>query len=43
MDRCFQVLLIASTAGFSWLGMQAVHELGHAVSLWLTGGSGRDA
>jgi len=28
MDRCFQVLLIASTAGFSWLGMQAVHELG---------------
>ncbi len=39
MDRCFQVLLIASAAGFSWLGMQVVHEFGHVASLWMTGGS----
>lgn len=39
MDRCFQVVLIASAAGFSWLGMQVVHEFGHVVALWATGGS----
>jgi hypothetical protein len=39
MDRCFQVLLIVSTAGFSWLGTQAVHELGHVAALGMTGGS----
>ncbi|MBC7856499.1 MAG: M50 family metallopeptidase [Pirellulaceae bacterium] len=32
-------ILIASTLLGSWLGMQAVHELGHACGAWLTGGS----
>jgi hypothetical protein len=31
-------ILIASTLLGSWLGMQAVHELGHVSSAWLTGG-----
>jgi hypothetical protein len=31
-------LLIASTLLASWLGMQAVHESGHAGAAWLTGG-----
>jgi hypothetical protein len=33
-----QVILIASTLLGSWLGMQAVHELGHVAGAWLTGG-----
>ena len=32
-------ILIASTLLASWLGMQAVHELGHVCGAWLTGGS----
>jgi hypothetical protein len=35
----FQVLLIVSAFGFSWLGMQAVHELGHVIGAALTGGT----
>ncbi|MFN0020282.1 MAG: M50 family metallopeptidase [Pirellulaceae bacterium] len=31
-------ILIASTLLGSWLGMQAVHELGHVGGAWLTGG-----
>jgi hypothetical protein len=38
-NRFYQVLLIVSTAGFSWLAMQAVHEAGHVLHLGLTGGS----
>jgi len=38
-NRFYQVLLAASTVGFSWLAMQVVHELGHVLHLWLTGGS----
>ncbi len=38
-NRFYQVLLAASTAGFSWLAMQAVHEAGHVLHLGLTGGS----
>ena len=38
MDRFHQVLLIGSTLVGSWLGMQAVHEFGHVVGAWLTGG-----
>jgi hypothetical protein len=30
--------LIASTLLGSWLGMQAVHEMGHVLGAWLTGG-----
>lgn len=39
MNRFFQVLLIASAVGFSWLGMMAVHELGHVLHLLATGGT----
>jgi hypothetical protein len=35
----FQVLLIVSTVGLSWLGMMAAHEFGHVLHLWLTGGT----
>lgn len=38
-NRLFQSLLITSTLAFSWLTMQAVHELGHVVHLWATGGT----
>jgi hypothetical protein len=36
--RCSeQVILIVTFLAFSWLAMQAVHELGHTVGAWLTG------
>jgi hypothetical protein len=38
VNRPFQVLLIASTVVFSWLAMQAVHEAGHVLHAWLSGG-----
>ena len=38
MKRVHQAILIASTLLGSWLGMQAVHELGHVFGAWLTGG-----
>ncbi len=38
MSRVPQVVLIVSTLWASWLGMQAVHEAGHIVGAWLTGG-----
>jgi hypothetical protein len=37
MSRLFQTLLIASTLALSWLGMQAVHELGHVLGAWAGG------
>jgi hypothetical protein len=37
--RRWQVLLIASTLAGSWLGMQVVHEFGHALGARLTGGT----
>jgi len=37
-DHLRRIVLIAATAIASWLGMQAVHELGHCVGAWLTGG-----
>lgn len=36
--RLPQAILIVSTVVGSWLGMQAVHESGHVVGAWLTGG-----
>jgi hypothetical protein len=36
-NRLHQSVLIASTLLGSWLGMQAVHESGHAIGAWLTG------
>lgn len=38
MKRLHQVVLIASTLVGSWLGMQAVHEMGHVLGARLTGG-----
>ena len=38
MNRTCQFSLIVSTLLGSWLGMQAVHELGHVAGAWLTGG-----
>jgi Peptidase M50B-like len=36
--RLRQSILILSTVIGSWLGMQAVHELGHVLGAWCTGG-----
>src|SRR4029079_7020427 len=36
--RVHQAVLIGSTIVGSWLGMQAVHEVGHMLGAWLTGG-----
>src|SRR4051794_27203810 len=38
VQRLHQWVLITSILLASWLGMQAVHELGHVVGAWLTGG-----
>lgn len=38
MNRLHQIVLILSTVVSSWLGMQAVHESGHVLGAWLTGG-----
>jgi len=37
--RLFQILLIFSTLAFSWLAMMAVHEAGHVLHTWFTGGT----
>lgn len=34
-----QVAFATAALGGSWLGMMAVHELGHAVGAWATGGT----
>jgi hypothetical protein len=36
--RYYQILLVVSTIGFSWLAMMAVHEFGHVLNAWLSGG-----
>jgi len=38
MKRLPQILLILTFLAFSWLAMQAVHELGHVLAAWVTGG-----
>jgi hypothetical protein len=38
VSRLHQFVLIGSTVLGSWLGMQAVHESGHVLGAWLTGG-----
>jgi len=38
VQRFQQAVLIVSTLLASWLGMQAVHELGHVLGAWATGG-----
>lgn len=39
MARIFQILLIASLLASSWLGMMIVHEAGHVLHAWLSGGT----
>jgi hypothetical protein len=39
MKRFFQALLIVSTILFSWLAMMVVHELGHVLHAWMSGGT----
>jgi len=34
-----QVLLLASTGALSWLAMMVVHEFGHVLFAWLSGGA----
>jgi hypothetical protein len=36
--RFYQALLIVSTVAFSWLAMMVVHEAGHVLHLWFSGG-----
>jgi hypothetical protein len=38
-NRFFQILLVVSLAAFSWLAMMAVHEFGHVLHAWLSGGT----
>jgi len=38
MQRFHQAVLIISVVLGSWLGMQAIHESGHVLAAWLTGG-----
>ncbi|MBL8794925.1 MAG: hypothetical protein JNM56_13535 [Planctomycetia bacterium] len=39
MARAWQALLIGSTLAYSWLAMMVVHEFGHCLHLWFSGGS----
>lgn len=39
MQRIYQLILIFSTIALSWLGMMAMHALGHVLGARLTGGS----
>src|SRR6266550_2109618 len=36
--RAYRALLVASAVSFSWLAMQAVHEFGHVLHAWVSGG-----
>jgi len=38
MNRLHQTILITTFLPLCWLGMMAVHELGHVLAAWLTGG-----
>lgn len=38
MNRVFQSILIVATVIFAWLAMLAVHEFGHVLHAWLSGG-----
>jgi len=38
MTRFYQALLIISSIFLSWLAMMAVHELGHVLHAWASGG-----
>lgn len=38
MNLVFRALLIGSIIGFSWFAMMTVHEFGHVLHAWCTGG-----
>jgi hypothetical protein len=38
MHRFYQILLIVAFGATSWLAMMAVHEFGHVLHAWLSGG-----
>src|SRR6266568_2885149 len=38
-QRFLQIILIVSFLAFSWMGFMVVHEFGHVLAAWLTGGS----
>jgi hypothetical protein len=38
-DRVWQAMLMISTLLFSWLGMMLIHEFGHVLFAWLSGGA----
>jgi len=37
-NRLIQALLIGAAVAFCWFAMQAVHESGHVLHAWITGG-----
>ena len=37
MRRMNQIVFVVSLLGLSWLGMMAIHELGHVLGAWLSG------
>ncbi|MCG8584657.1 MAG: M50 family metallopeptidase [Pirellulales bacterium] len=39
MQRFHQALFLLSILGWSWFGMMAIHELGHVLGAFLTGGT----
>ena len=39
MNRIHQISFLVSLVGLSWLGMMAIHELGHVIGAMATGGS----
>lgn len=39
MQRLNQIILIGSFIPLCWLGMMVVHELGHVLAAWVTGGT----
>ncbi len=38
MNRVAQIVLIVASLTFGWLAMQVVHEFGHILHAWLSGG-----
>ena len=39
MQRLYQIVFISCVLGLSWLLMQALHEFGHVLAAWMTGGT----
>ena len=36
---CNRILFVVASLGLSWLGMMAVHELGHVIAAMMSGGT----